>query len=225
MEKQKKSARKSPYPYKLEDLKKIKGDSKFFYPYKLNLGCGRVYLNGWINSDLGDNNCMGEKIKIDKILDVNKYPYDLKDNSVDEVLCEDLIEKIEDLDKFLNELNRIMVVGGKAHIRVAYYAYWGIYAEVHTTPLHRFCIRCCNLFTIMKNNGFELVEKKAWNCNKYLNLFCPLINISDLTQGIYERFFANIFPVSHVKWQIKKVRDCERKKEWVSYDSLKVKNS
>ena len=172
---------------------------------KLNLGSGTDYREGWLNVDLGDRDYVGEKIKIDLAHNLNHYPYPFGDGKFDEIIVYDLLERIRDIDRFLLEINRILKIGGTCEIKVAYFSYWGTYAEFHTEPLHRFCLRHAQLFLALKKSGFSLVYKEVRNTNKYLRIFCDtFINLSEFTQRVYERFFSGIFPVSHIVWKIQK---------------------
>lgn len=109
---------------------------------KLHLGNGTVYLDGWINIDMAgklakdypemadynrttienyykfpfrqnkDNNVS------DMIMDVRKL--DFEDNSVDEILCVNLIDhmKKEEFTETLKEWKRVLKIGGKLIIDV-----------------------------------------------------------------------------------------------------------
>lgn len=71
-------------------------------PLKLNLACGQNKQEGFIGVD---------KYKTDAVdiaYDLEIYPWPFEDDSVDEILCSHYIEHTKDLDKFMNELYRIM---------------------------------------------------------------------------------------------------------------------
>lgn len=73
---------------------------------KLHVGCGEVYLDGWINVDL-------DSPKADLKHDVrNQLPY--ADNSVDFIFSEHFIEHIavDDAVKFFKECFRVLKLGG-----------------------------------------------------------------------------------------------------------------
>ena len=79
---------------------------------KLNLGCGKNYREGFINVD------SSPYIKKDLTLDLNKYPLPFDDNSVDYVLAMAIIEHLNDMKSFIEEIHRILKVGGKIRFRV-----------------------------------------------------------------------------------------------------------
>jgi SAM-dependent methyltransferase len=77
---------------------------------KLNLGCGRKPKKGYINVD---------KVKVegvDKVHDLNKFPYPFKDNSVDEVYSREALNHLDNFTKVMEEIYRILKPNGKAVI-------------------------------------------------------------------------------------------------------------
>ncbi len=76
---------------------------------KLHLGCGTTYLEGWINIDID----MSEFYKVDLKLDIRQsFPY--KDNSIDFIYNEHLIEHLTDYEgvSLLKECLRVIKPGG-----------------------------------------------------------------------------------------------------------------
>ena len=85
-------------------------------PFKLDLGCGMAKQLGFIGVD---------RIAfdgVDVIHDLEIFPWPFKDESVDEVFCSHYIEHTPDMIKFMDEMYRILKVGGKAQITAPYYA-------------------------------------------------------------------------------------------------------
>lgn len=80
-------------------------------PVKLNLGCGKHYKLGFINVDVSPH------VKTDVVWNLDKYPYPLKDNSVDYILAMAIIEHLEDLVAFMEEAHRILKPGGELRFR------------------------------------------------------------------------------------------------------------
>lgn len=78
---------------------------------KLHLGCGKKYKEGYINID---NN---RKIKADLYHDLTE-PFPFADNSVDEILCINVLEHIPHPLNLLRECHRILKPGSKLIFRV-----------------------------------------------------------------------------------------------------------
>ena len=91
---------------------------------KLNLGCGNDIREGYINLD-----CM--KLKgVDVVHDLEVYPYPFKDNTFDYIWAEYIIEHLDNFDKILKELSRILKPKGKLVVKVPYdisYSTWSNY--------------------------------------------------------------------------------------------------
>jgi predicted SAM-dependent methyltransferase len=68
---------------------------------KVNLGCGYKLLQGYVNVD-----CIANK-GVDKVIDLDIYPWDFEDNSIDEIYCDNILEHL-DFAKSTSELHRIL---------------------------------------------------------------------------------------------------------------------
>jgi len=82
---------------------------------KLDIACGQNKREGFIGIDIVK--CEG----VDIVHDLNVYPYPFEDNSVDEIFMSHYIEHVPDLMKFMNELYRILKVGGTMSVIAPYY--------------------------------------------------------------------------------------------------------
>ena len=86
---------------------------------KLHLGCGYKYIKGYVNVD-DKSECLGAKV--DKNVNLDKYPWPFKKNSVKEVLMSHVLEHLKEPDKALREIGRILKPGGTFHRRVPHYS-------------------------------------------------------------------------------------------------------
>lgn len=85
-------------------------------PLKLDLGCGNRKQLGFIGVD---------KIQtpsVDIVMDLEQFPWDFKDESVDEIYCQHYVEHTSDLIKFIDEIYRILKTGKQAIIVAPYYS-------------------------------------------------------------------------------------------------------
>lgn len=83
---------------------------------KLNLGCSDRFLPGYVNVDI---------VHIDPVPPPTVYQqadlsdiWPWEDNSVEEIVADDIIEHLPDKIHTMNEIHRVLVPGGKAHIFV-----------------------------------------------------------------------------------------------------------
>ncbi len=82
---------------------------------KLNFGCGKKILPGWINVDI-------QKAKgINKSFNFNKYPYPFKKNMFGHILVDMVLEHLKKPKKTLKELWRISKNNATIEIIVPYY--------------------------------------------------------------------------------------------------------
>jgi predicted SAM-dependent methyltransferase len=82
---------------------------------KLDLGCGKNKQPDFIGVD-----CV-EMEGVDKVMDLEVFPWDFEDESVEEIYCSHYIEHTPDLMKFMDECYRILKPGGKATFLAPYY--------------------------------------------------------------------------------------------------------
>lgn len=78
---------------------------------KLNLGCGKNYIDGWINIDVGN-------VKCDINHDIEIFPWPLLSSSIKEVKMQHILEHIDknNFIYFLRELYRVCCNKSKIYI-------------------------------------------------------------------------------------------------------------
>ena len=90
---------------------------------KLNLGCGKDIRKGYINID---------RIKfkgVDKVCNLNKkLPFE--NNSIKEVILQDILEHINDVPKFLLNLWEICCPNAKIFIRVPHFTSRNVWSDL-----------------------------------------------------------------------------------------------
>lgn len=81
---------------------------------RLNLGAGDQKIEGYESVDIAPN------CNPDHLLDITKFPYPWRENSIDGIMADNIMEHIEPITfiKVMNECHRIMKPGGKIWIRV-----------------------------------------------------------------------------------------------------------
>ena len=97
---------------------------------KLDLGCGKSKREGFIGVDTLDFE------GVDQVVDLRE-PWPWKSGSVAEVHCSHFIEHLTALERmhFVNELHRVLTVGGKALVITPYWASNRAYGDLtHQWP-------------------------------------------------------------------------------------------
>ena len=83
-------------------------------PIRINLGCGKQYLEGWINCDIVTD------VKADKHFDFDVFPYPFEAGCADEIFMDNVLEHLKNLLASMAEFHRILKPGGVLKIRVPY---------------------------------------------------------------------------------------------------------
>lgn len=78
----------------------------------LNIGCGHVYYEGWVNLDANPD------VKCDVVATVPPLPFE--DNYFDQILMSHFLEHVPDTIEMMNECWRVMKPGGLLQIQVPY---------------------------------------------------------------------------------------------------------
>ena len=171
---------------------------------KLHLGCGVDYKEGYINCDWTD------KIKVDKVVDLEKPLIMFESNSITEVLANHVFEHINNFIPLMQELHRVCKKDSKIIIRTPFYSSWGQFND--PTHVRFFTPYTFNYFKVNQyshevdcdKDMFE-VEKVNINfgkgasskLNKIIN---PIVN---LNHKIYCRFFAWILPCAEIEYELR----------------------
>jgi SAM-dependent methyltransferase len=82
---------------------------------KLNLGCGAKIIEGFTGVDIIKTPA------VEVIHDLNVFPYPFSDNSVDEIILDNVLEHLDNVIKVMEELHRISQPGAIVKIKVPYF--------------------------------------------------------------------------------------------------------
>lgn len=99
-------------------------------PLRLNLGCGRGVIAGWVNIDARPGAGVDLVADLDRVRD---RPLPFPDGTVSEFLLSHLIEHLADPLALMEELHRVALPGAVAEISVPY----GASDDAWTDPTHR----------------------------------------------------------------------------------------
>lgn len=174
---------------------------------KMNLACGADIKKGYLNVDFV------KQPGVDKIVNLEKFPWPFKDNEFDEIYTSHFLEHVNDFEKTLLEIRRVTKNGGKLIVRVPHFSCGVSYRDpTHKTLFSYFSfdnyIRGGK--TYKKFNEFKCIRiiKRKLNFTRLaftsLNyIFNPLININP---SIYERFFCWMLPCSEALFELEIVK-------------------
>lgn len=95
---------------------------------RLNLGCGRDVLPGWVNVDASDQ--LGPGVEV---WDLDEHPWPFDTGSVSEIRAVDIYEHLDNPVGFMVEAHRVLEPGGMLRIQTAYWQCM----DGYTDPTHR----------------------------------------------------------------------------------------
>lgn len=157
---------------------------------KLSIGCGRKIEEGFINLDIV------ELPGVDVVHDLNEYPYPFKDNTFNYILCDSVLEHLNDIIKPIEELHRISKDG--AIIRIIVPLAPSVYA--FADPTHK-SFYTYHTFNYFGGNEFNYYSKVRFNILKrriifdlYLRPIEFLVNLCDFNKKLWNRFFYFLIP-------------------------------
>lgn len=161
---------------------------------KLNLGCGRKILPDHMNCDIN------ETVKADKHFNLECPPYPFADNTVDEVLMDNVLEHLTDVVAIMKELHRILKPGGIVDIYVPYgKSDWALQDPTHK---HYFTERSMDYFTqnfdcnFYSDVRYKILKKDLISGrNSFKNKMRDLLPF----KGVLRYFFWNIYDGVHFK--------------------------
>lgn len=132
---------------------------------KLNLGCWKTPMEGWINVDV--------RQPADVVHDLNVFPWPWADGSADEIRSISTWEHLDSPIRALREAHRVLKVGGVLTIGVPHMK--GVYATCHEHK-HYFARSWFSLVAEGTDQTADIAEKQWQETNYRVELAsgCPL---------------------------------------------------
>ncbi len=173
---------------------------------KLNLGCGKDYKEGFINVDF----CVGDTFKVDVNHNLEKFPYPFKDNEIDYILMDNVLEHLEDKIKVVEELHRI----SKPNATIEIYVPHCSSSMAFGNPTHKSFFSSSTFINFEPGSWEKYSEKEFYVKSKLIWLdsrdwvwirpLKKLMNwLINKNHFITERFFASIIGIDHIKFTLK----------------------
>jgi SAM-dependent methyltransferase len=171
---------------------------------RLNLGCGRDILDGWVNLDL--HALPG----VDVVHDLTKLPLPFGEQEFDEVRCISILEHL-DYVPLLCDIHRVLRPDGRLMIHVPHYTSRDSFVD--PTHIKLFSVRTFEFFLedsefqreYYFNFKFRRLAERRLTFHKRSPLFYnwivePLVNLHPRLLDLYERsFLSALFPASSLE--------------------------
>jgi len=125
---------------------------------KINLGGGNKKINGYKNIDKIKNN------NVDIVHDLNIFPYPFENDSISEIIADNVFEHLDDLVKVLEEIYRICKNNAIIKIFVPYFKSTGAFTDI--THKHFFSEKSFDFlndnheYKYYTKSKFKVIEKK-----------------------------------------------------------------
>jgi predicted SAM-dependent methyltransferase len=175
---------------------------------KLNLGSGKDIRPGFVNLD-------SVKLPgVDIVADLEKYPWPIKKNEFDFVLCDNVLEHLSSIIKPAEELWRITKPGGRIVIKVPIYpSIWAF-----SDPTHRSCFTFLTFNYFKEGDGLNYYSKARFRIKKRIIEFGRytkigntgfmqwLVNLCTPFQRFYYAYLSFLIPASSLYFELEVVK-------------------
>lgn len=163
----------------------------------LDVGCGNNKHPRAIGIDKSENT------QADIIHDLNNFPWPLEDSSFDEIICNDVLEHLDNIIKVMEEIHRIGKAGAIVQIRVPHFSSSNSFNDI--THKHLFGIQSFDGFL-----GENFTQAHYYSTKRFKKLsvkitFGKLYKLIGILANInpqrYEKYFAFIFPAGNIEFK------------------------
>lgn len=167
---------------------------------KLNLGCGYRKISGYIGIDINPS------CHADVIHDLNSFPYPFADNQFREILCDNVIEHLNDIIPVLEELYRITMGNGTIIIKTPHYTNYSSFSD----PTHKHHLSSFSF----DSDTLELYTGKTFDASVEVKLrgfwqllgFGLLVNNSRSIQRFWESYLSFVIRATTVIIVLKPIK-------------------
>lgn len=154
----------------------------------LDVGCGRAKETGAVGIDIVPH------LRVDIVCDLNKYPWPLKDNTFDVVLCKDVIEHVDNVVKTMEEIHRVGKPYAKVIIDTPHFANPNSFKD----PTHKWHFSYDTFDYFSKDFVYPIYTDKKFNIIKKEFRFTREFGIGSILAKFsarrYEKYYAHRYP-------------------------------
>lgn len=176
----------------------------------LHLGCGQAKFPGAIGIDVNPRS------QADVLYNLDQCPYPFIANSFDQILCEHVLEHLEDVIKVMDELHRLGRPGAKVVVRVPHFSSVYYYSDpthkhpfgrhsfdyfIPGTPVHQFHY---------SDSEYRLARVAFPPPDDAGPLKRAVFKLINRYGDFYERRLAFILPRHLIEYELEVVKDADR---------------
>lgn len=171
-------------------------------PRELNLGCGLKRREACLNVD------RAARVGPDLVWDLDRYPYPLPQSHFRRIYAGDVVEHLESIPDFMEEVHRLLEPDGLLEITTPHFSC----ANSYTDPTHRYHLGYFSFDYFTSGNElnfysaarFEIVERQIVFQQNLLNRFVR--RLANRYPSTYEQRFAWMFPAWFIIFRLRAVR-------------------
>jgi len=171
----------------------------------LDLGCGKSKFPNAVGIDIMDGPCT------DIVHDLNVFPYPVETNSVECVICNDIIEHLDNIIKVMGEIHRVCKNNANIYIRCPYCSGRQLWCDIthrrgmQSNSFDHFTSKYCRErygYTTARYNLVSVrLEREMYHWYDKLILKWINKNIS-----LYETRLMYIYPVDTIHYILKVIK-------------------
>ncbi len=162
-------------------------------PKILQIGAGHETLAGAITLDINP------RVEPDVVWNLNDFPYPFDSNTFDIVLCEHVLEHLDNVIQVMEELHRILKPRGRVWVRVPYFS--SLNFNTDPTHIHAFSSRSFDylcLDTDLVRYDYSTVRFRKLAVRMTMTPLTPfnriLMRLTNRYLSFYEEHLAYIIP-------------------------------
>jgi predicted SAM-dependent methyltransferase len=172
---------------------------------RLNLGCGNALRKDHLNVDV-------EKAPgVDKVWNLNKLPYPFKEDSVDGILMDAILEHLDNPYDVMREIWRICKPGAKIFITVPHFSSFQTWSDLtHKRAFAHSSLSCFRPKKANKQSSLINYQKEKFEVDARIKFgkikralgFEFFFNLNGFAKGFYEKHIAYIFPADKIYYNL-----------------------
>jgi len=173
----------------------------------LDVGCGLRKRDGAVGIDINPRS------HADVIHDLDQFPYPFADNEFDEIVCDNILEHLQDIIRVMEELHRISRAGGRVIVIVPFFSHRNAFND----PTHRHFFGTRSFQYFIQGSAFS--DYKYSTSQYSLQSFrfdrdipCGhwferiISRFANTYPDVYEHRLAHIFPLRTLTFELKVVK-------------------
>lgn len=154
----------------------------------LDVGCGRAKEPGAVGIDIAAHE------QVDIVCDLDKFPWPLRDNCFDVILCKDVIEHVDNVVKTMEEIHRTAKANARVIIDTPHFANPNSFRD----PTHKWHFSYDTFDYFSKDFVYPIYSDKKFNIIKKEFIFRRKFGMGSLLSKLsarrYEKYHSHRYP-------------------------------